>query len=92
MLRDLEVFCLTTFGAPFSGGREVVLPAGETFTVRNDPPCGATAVYAAPDSYRKLHKRFVRRRDRWHPFYSGYCLVIAIDVIEYEGELVSGAD
>lgn len=80
--KDITVTALTTWAAPFTGGYERVLRAGEVFTVANDPPSAATAVCCDPDDYRRLHKEFVPFRDRvqfW--VYCGYYLSIRLSDI-----------
>jgi hypothetical protein len=88
---DLPVTCMTSWRAPFTGGYKRVLPAGEEFVIANDPPAKATAVYADPVNYRKLHSKFVPWKDRVRILlYAGYYLCIPLAVIaadcEYVGE------
>ena len=86
---DLTMTVMTSWSAPYTGGSEAILPAGEIFAVLNDPPAQATAVYCRPDNYRRLHKRYVRWQDRWHPFYRGYYLAIRLEQIAAHCELLS---
>ena len=86
---DIEMTCMTTWAAPFTGGYKRVLPAGEEFIIANDPPIQATAVYANPVNYRKLHKKFVQWTDRIRIlFYTGYYLSIEIKKIKESCSLV----
>jgi hypothetical protein len=58
--------------------------------IANDPPKRATAVYANPINYRKLHKKFVPWTDRIRILlYAGYYLCIEIKKIEESCSLVS---
>lgn len=85
---DVPVTCMTSWGAPFTGGYERILPRGETIVIVNDPPPGATAVYADPENYRKLHARMVPVKDRlqfW--IYRGYYLCVRLSRLEDDFEL-----
>ncbi|MEO6906547.1 MAG: hypothetical protein ABI210_01530 [Abditibacteriaceae bacterium] len=78
---------MTSWSAPYTGGYERVLPAGETFRIINDPPEHATAVYADAENYKKLHKDFVPLSDRMSfIMYRGYYLCIQIKDIEEKCE------
>jgi len=78
---------MTSWSAPFTGGYERVLPAGEIFRIINDPPEKATAVYADAENYKKLHKTFIPLSDRMRfIFYRGYYLCIKIKDIEEKCE------
>jgi hypothetical protein len=86
---DVPVTCMTSWAAAATGGYERLLPQGETVTITNDPPEMATAVYAEPDNYRKLHARMVPWRDRvqfWA--YRGYSLCIRLNQLEADFELL----
>jgi hypothetical protein len=87
-LRDLEVAALTHWRAPFTGGFEVTLPAGEIFIIANDPPASATAVYCTPERYEELHSVFIPEEDRNAETYAGYSLVIDLGVIRQHTELL----
>lgn len=87
---DVAVTCLTSWGLPYTGGYERTLPAGETIVISHDPPPGATAVYADPVSYRRLHATMVPLSDRlrfWS--YRGYYLCIRLAQLEGAFERVS---
>ncbi len=87
---DIKITCMTSWRAPFTGGYDRILPAGEEFIIANDPPKGATAVYANPINYRKFHKQFVPWTDRIRILlYAGYYLCIEIKKIEESCRLVS---
>ena len=88
VLRDLEVGALTHWRAPFTGGHEVVLPAGEIIMILNNPPATATAVYCKPERYDDLHEQFIPEEDRTAEKYSGYSLVIDLGVIRRDMELL----
>lgn len=76
---DVPVTCLTAWALPFTGGYERVLPRGETIVIVNDPPPGATAVYADPENYRKLHATMVPLTDRLRFWtYRGYYLCVRL--------------
>jgi len=86
---DVPVTAMTEWAAPFTGGYDRVLRAGEVFTISNDPPEKATAVYCVPDDYRRLHREFIPFRDRiqfWS--YWGYYLCIRLSDIEGKCELI----
>lgn len=87
-LEDLEVGCMTSWKAPYIGGGDVVLPAGEEFIINGDPIEGATAVYCEAVNYDKLHPAFVSEEDRNNPRYSSYYLCIDLELIETKCELV----
>src|SRR5258708_16398151 len=78
---DVTMTVMTSWSAPYTGGSEAILPAGETFAVLNDPPAQATAVYCRPDNYPRLHKRYVRSQDLCHPFYRGYYPTVLLEQI-----------
>ncbi len=88
---DMPVTAMTSWAAPFTGGYDRVLGAGEVFTISNDPPEAATAVYCVPADYRRLHRELVPFRDRlqfW--FYRGYYLCVRLRDIEEKCELLAG--
>ena len=87
---DVPVTALTSWAAPFTGGYDRVLRAGEVFTISNDPPQTATAVYCEPVDYRRLHREFIPFRDRiqfW--LYRGFYLCIRLKDIEERCELLA---
>lgn len=87
---DLAVTCLTAWSAPYTGGYRRILPAGEEFVIANDPPPQATAVYADPVNYGKLHKQFVSWTDRIRfLLYNGYDLGVKIELVEKSCTLVT---
>lgn len=79
--KSLEVIAMTSWAAPYTGGSDGILPAGEEFTVSHPPREGATAVYCDPVNYDKLHAHFVPVRDRKNRRYSGYYLCVPIEHI-----------
>lgn len=80
---DIEVVCMTSWRAPFTGGYDRILPKGERFRISHDPVEGATAVYCDPIRYRKLHKTMVPWKDRIRFLtYGGYYLCIKLDTIK----------
>ena len=82
-LQDLNITCMTSWSAPFTGGYERVLPAGETFRISSDPTANATAVYADAENYKELHKVFVPLSDRIRfILYRGYYLCIKLNDVE----------
>lgn len=89
-MRDIPVTAMTSWRAPFTGGYERTLPAGEEFVIANDPPHSATAVYADPVNYRKLHSQFVPAADRIRILlYTGYYLCVDLKRIASDCKLVS---
>lgn len=86
---DVTVTAMTSWATPFTGGYTRVLPKGEVVTIANDPPAGATAVYADPENYRRLHGLMVPKRDRlqfW--IYRGYYLSIGLAQLEADFDSV----
>jgi len=81
-LQSIPVHALTGWKAPFTGGAVGTLPQGESFTISLDPPPGASAVYCMPDRYEALHETFVELADRQSSSYTGYSLVISLQVIK----------
>lgn len=81
---------MTSWRVPYTGGYTRVFPAGEAFIIVNNPPAGATAVYATPVNYKKLQRKFIPWTDRIRIFmYTGYCLCIEIKKIEKSCSLSS---
>lgn len=86
---NIEITCMTSWRAPYTGGHKRSLPAGEEFIITNDPPEQATAVYADPLNYDKLHKQFVPWTDRIRfLLYTGYYLCIELETIRTGCSLV----
>ncbi len=82
-LEDIDVICMTSWRAPFTGGYDRILPKGERFRVSHDPVEGATAVYCDPIRYKQLHKTMVPWKDRLQFLtYAGYYLCIKLDSIK----------
>jgi hypothetical protein len=89
--QPLDVGVLTAWAAPATGGSRATLPAGQIFTVANDPPLGATAVYCNLDNYEALHSHFVIESERKDPKYRGYYLSIRLADIADKCERVLGS-
>lgn len=73
---------MTSWNAPYTGGYDRILKAGEKFVVSSNPQPGATAVYCDPLDYKRLHKVMIPWTDRiqfW--VYSGFYLSIKLDQI-----------
>jgi hypothetical protein len=87
-LEELEVFAMTHWRAPFTGGHEATLPSGEIFTVRYDPPEGATAAVCDPERYDELHALLIPEEDRDAQKYGGYSLSISLADIREKADLV----
>ena len=87
--QDVRVAYMIAWAAPCASSAEGVLPKGELFTIANDPPSTATAVYADPESYSELEQRFVPQKDRQHPKYNGFYLCIRLTDIQQGCELLS---
>jgi len=86
---DVAVTCVTSWAAPFTGGYDRVLPKGEVVSIANDPPPGATAVYADPENYRGLHATMVPRRERLQFWvYRGYYLAVELARLEADFDLL----
>lgn len=76
---DLPLTVMTHWRAPYTGGYESVLEAGETIEVASDQAPGATAIYCVPVDYARLEQRFVSRWERWQFWvYGGYSLVVDV--------------
>ncbi len=88
-LENLEVIAMTHWNTAFTGGHQVVFPAGEVFTVACDPPQGATAASCDPERYEALHEAFIPAEDREHPKYSNYSLSINLADISGKTERLS---
>lgn len=87
---DIKITCMTSWSVPYTGGYDRILPAGEEFIIANDPSRDATAVYANPVNYRKLHKKFVPWTVRMRIFlYNGYYLSIDLKIIYKSCSLIS---
>jgi len=78
----VEVIALTHWRAPFTGGYNVVLPAGEVVEIDHDPVPGATAVGCTPIRYAELEVAFIPAKDRKADNYGGYSLTIPLAVIQ----------
>jgi len=90
-MSDLPVTVLTSWLPPHTGNYERQLPAGEEFVIINEPPEGATAVYAVPVNCEKLYATFIPWIRRILGLsYHGYLLSIKLDMIGRQCELVSG--
>lgn len=88
---DIKITCMTSWKTPYTGGYDRILQTGEEFIIANDPPKGATAVYANPINYKKLHKKFVPWTDRMRIFlYAGYYLCIELKKIDKSCSLIFG--
>jgi hypothetical protein len=86
---DVPVTCLTSWAAPFTGGYQRILPRGEIVRIANDPPTAATAVYAYPQAYRRLHRQMVPLGDRLQFWvYRGYHLCIELSRVATDFELI----
>ena len=86
---DVPVTCMTSWATPFTGGYDRVLPEGEVVSIANDPPAGATAVYADPENYRRLHAIMVPRRDRLRFWvYRGYYRCVPLTRLEADFDLL----
>jgi hypothetical protein len=88
--KPVDVIALTHWSAPFTGGYDVVLPAGEVFEIIHDPVPGATAVGCRPLRYADLEVSFIPPDDRNARKYGGYSLTIPVAFIRESAELVSG--
>ncbi len=88
--QDLEVLCLTSWLAPYTGSYHRVLPKGECFKIWATPVENAPVTYCLPIRYRGLHKDMVPRSDRWKFWiYTGYYLSMRLDIIE-QCQYISG--
>ena len=88
--KDIPVTAMTSWAAPFTGGYDRILRAGEVFTIANDPPKTATAVYCDPDDYKRLHSEFIPLSDRLRFWvYRGFYLCIKLREIEESCEPIA---
>lgn len=87
-LSPLEVVAMTSWAAPFTGGGDAILPAGEEFVIASDPPASATAVYCNPVRYDELHAHFVAENEREDSKYRGYHLCIDLGLVANKCERV----
>lgn len=86
----IPVTAMTYWAAPYTGGYDRELGDSEVFTILNDPPKTATAVYCEPADYRRLHRELIPLRDRMQFWvYRGYYLCLRIQDIEEKCELLS---
>jgi len=73
---DVEVLYMTSWGAPFTGGGNVIFPKGETIKVATPNRPKPTSVYCEAVNYKKLHHLVVPEKDRSAPDYGGYYFAI----------------
>jgi hypothetical protein len=91
--QPLDVGVLTAWAAPATGGSRAILPAGEAFTIANEPAQGATAVYCNLDNYEALHSHLVVESERNDPKYRGYYLSIRLaDIVDKCERILGAAD
>ncbi|MBI5277343.1 MAG: hypothetical protein HY854_12865 [Burkholderiales bacterium] len=91
MTGTLPVIAMTSWAAPYTGGYERTLGAGEEFTLSNDAG-SAASVYADAVNYKPLHRQLIPLSDRirfWS--YRGYYLCIRTEDIARLCELVEDA-
>jgi hypothetical protein len=87
--RDLTVNGIISFGAPFSGGFEAVLPANEVLVLDNDPPPNARGMWLVPERYDHFEAMFVPSRDRSHDGYGGYAVAIGYEQVGSDVEVLA---
>ena len=73
--QDIEASGLTTWGAPYTGSFNCVIPAGTILVARYDQVEGAKGFGCIPADYQKLEKILVPEEDRQAKKYSGYYFV-----------------
>jgi hypothetical protein len=83
---------MVIFAAPFSSSSRGTLPKGEIVIIDRDPVQGATVFSAVPEHYSELQHLFVPPRDRAHPRYSDYALMLYPRTLAREFEPVLEAD
>ncbi len=84
-----DAYVLTSWRAPFTGGKEACLPNGLEFTISDDPPAEATAVAALPLPYDQWELLLVDEQDRAAEKYGGYYLVVSFDALAEKCSRVS---
>lgn len=87
-LQPLNIRFLTHWLAPFTDGGSGILPAGEVFIVRFDPPPGASAANCEAERKLEVEELLVPEADRRAPKYGGYSLVIDFDAIRTRCERI----
>jgi hypothetical protein len=87
----LQAICMVQFSAPFTGGGNVVVEAGEIIEVLSDPVPGATAVGCKPVRYEELEKELVPATDLSDDLYAGYYLVVDLDLLLAAASLVAAS-
>lgn len=86
--QDIRVIGMTAWGAPFTGGHDVILPKGVEFKILSNPRQEATAVYCEIIDYAKWEKIFVPEEDRKNKKYSNYYICIDIEEIKNNCEKI----
>ena len=88
VLKDTPAICMTYWKAPYTGGLEGVVPAGEVLVVTVDPPPSATGADLVPERYDALLVRFIPPEERSAPTFGGYSLCLMFDQIGANCRLV----
>ncbi len=88
---DTKTTGLTSWGAPYTGSFECVIPAGTVLVARYDQVHGATGFGCVPEKYEELEKLLVPAKDRYELKYGGYYFVFLNQDIGPKLELISRA-
>ena len=89
--RGLVVRYMTAWGAPYTGGGEGMLEAGEQIEIYQEPavlePIG---VYARPIDYARIEERMVPKEIRANANYSGFYLFLKTAELNRAFRLIRG--
>ncbi|NJD24048.1 MAG: hypothetical protein FIB06_01435 [Betaproteobacteria bacterium] len=95
---DTTVSYMTAWAAPYTGGGDGTLYAGERICIHVEP-ADATPVgtYAVPVEHATVERRMVPEAERTHPKYGGFYLFVRtldltsqFDLVSTEGEAADG--
>jgi hypothetical protein len=91
-LQSAETPALTSWKAPFTGGCEVVVPAGTVVKVLHDSVRSAAGFSCAPVDYDDFGLRHIPEHAQKPESYAGYHLVVAKSQIGSAVELWSTSE
>jgi hypothetical protein len=86
---DVEVFFLTTWAAPFTGGEEGTLLRGEKISIPDEPrDSHPIAMHALAVDYEGVERRVIPESDRTNPEYNGFYIVVSTSDLNTKFRLV----